>query len=56
MSIKETGETKDRFFKFRYFPMHSLQIKKLQLEEEDTRIIFLWDFRSRYSSRLHKIS
>jgi len=28
----------------------------LQLEEESIGNIFLWDFRSRYSSRLHKIS
>jgi len=29
---------------------------KFQLEEEGIGNIFLWDFRSRYSSRLHKIS
>jgi len=29
---------------------------KFQLGEEGIGIIFLWDFRPRYSSRLHKIT
>jgi len=38
------------------FPYAYKLKNKFQLEEEGTRNIFLWDFRSHYSSRLHKIS
>jgi len=37
--------------------MHSLTLKnKFRLGEEGIGYIFLWDFRSRYISRLHKIT
>ena len=36
------------------FPYAQKLKEKFQLEEEGTRNIFLWDFRSHYCSRLHK--
>jgi len=38
------------------FPSAYKLKNKFQLEEEGVGIIFLWDFGSRCSSRLHKIS
>jgi len=51
MPIEKTRETRVRTDCL----MHT-NFLKIQLEEEGIWIIFLWNFLSRYSSRLHKIS
>ena len=54
MPIEETGEIRVRtdFFEIGCFP---LNVHKKQILVRDIEIIFLWDFRSRSSSRLHAI-
>ena len=59
MSIEVTGETRVRTdcLNFDVFLCIAYKLKdKFQLGEEGISYILLWDFRSRYSSRLHKIT
>jgi len=58
MPTEETGERRIRTDCLNFDVSLRIQIKrnKFQLEEESIGIIFFGDFRSRYSSRLHKIS
>ena len=59
MSIEVTCETRVRTdcLNFDVSLCIAYKVKnKFQLGEEGIGIIFLWDFRSRYSSRLHKIT
>jgi len=57
MPVEETGERGLALnVQMSMFP-HAYKLKnKFQLEEKDIGIIFLWEFRYRCSSRLHKIS
>jgi len=56
MPIDETGETKLRTACLNFNVCLCIKIKKFKLEEEDIKNIILWDFRSRFSSKSHKIS
>jgi len=54
MTIEETGETRVRTNYLNFdvsLCIHAYKFKKIQSEEEDIGIIFLWDFRFRCSSR-----
>jgi len=54
MSTEETGETRVRADCLNFDVCYTYKLKKKLLEA--LGLYFLWDFRSRYDSRLHKIS
>jgi len=56
MPIDETGETRLETACLNIDVCQYIKIKKFKLEEEDIENIILRDFRSRFSSKLHKIS
>jgi len=57
MPIEETAETRVRTDYLNFYVSQCRQIKtQISFREEGIGIIFLWDFRSRCSSKLHKIS
>jgi len=59
MSVEVTGETRVRTDCLNFDATLRIAYKlknKFQLGEEGIRYIILWDFRSRYSSRLHKFT